>query len=209
MAAETVIHTIRHGHTAYNLEKRYAGTIDVPLSDKGIADVRQAAAHLAGRRFDVVVTSALSRAVETARLLVGDAVPLVSTPLCNERRFGIMEGHTWEEILAFEPPILMIEVGGDRHTVDPRGGEPFEDVWERAKAFRRLLFERHAGRSILVVSHGVFLQMFNGLLRGLSCIPSLGRFPGTMEMARFRFVDGRLADETVESLIGPVREARF
>lgn len=209
MAVETVIHTIRHGHTAYNLEKRYSGTIDVPLSDAGIADCRQAAAHLAGQRFDVVVTSTMSRAIQTGRLLVGEAVPFVSTPLCNERLFGIMEGHTWEEILAFDPPVLMIEVGGDLHTVDPKGSEPFEDVWERAKAFRSFLFEHHSGRSILVVSHGVFLQMFNGLLRGLSCIPSLGRFPLTMEMARFRCLDGRVVEETVERLIGPVREAKF
>jgi broad specificity phosphatase PhoE len=209
MAVETVIHTLRHGHTAYNAEKRYAGTIDVPLSDKGIEDCRQAALRLAGRRFDVVVTSVKTRALETARLLVGDAVPILSTPVCNERCFGIMEGHTWEEVLKFDPPILLIEVGGDLHTVDPQGGEPFEDVWERAKAFRRLLFEEHAGRSILVVSHGVFLQMFNGLLRGLSCIPSLARFPATMEMARFRFVDGRMIEETSERLTGPVQEAKF
>jgi len=209
VTVETLIHTIRHGHTAYNAVKRYAGSIDVPLSDKGIEDCRQAALRLAGRRFDVVVTSAMTRAFDTARLLVGESAPIVRTPLCNERNFGIMEGHTWDEILKFEPPIMMIEVGNDLHTVDPKGGEPFEDVWERAKAFRRLLFEHHAGRSILVVSHGVFLQLLNGLLRGLSCIPSLGRFPATMELASFRFVEGRLAGETVEMLTGAVPEPKF
>jgi len=206
---ETLIHTIRHGRTAYNAAKRYAGSIDVPLSDQGIEDCRRAALRLAGRRFDVAVTSAMARAFDTARLLAGESVPIVRTPLCSERNFGIMEGHTWDEILKFEPPIMMIEVGNDLHTVDPKGGEPFEDVWERAKAFRRLLFEHHAGRSILVVSHGVFLQMFNGLLRGLSCIPSLGRFPATTELVCFRFVDGRLAGETVETLIAAAPEPKF
>ena len=151
----------------------------------------------------------MRRAIETARLLAGESVPIVSTPLCNERNFGVLEGRTWDEVLELDPPVMMIEVGGDLHTVDPKGGEPFEDVWERAKAFRGFLFEKYAGKSVLVVSHGVFLQMFNGLLRGRSCIPSLAEFPANMEMTRFRFADGRLIDEEVERLIAPVPEPRF
>jgi len=59
------------------------------------------------------------------------------------------------------------------------------------------------------VSHGVFLQMLHGLFRGSSCIPSLARFPGNMELARFRFVDDRLADEEVEKLAGDGPEPKF
>lgn len=209
MPVETLIHTIRHGRTAYNHDKRYAGSIDVPLSDDGVVECRRAAQKLAGRTFDVAVTSTLTRAVHTARILVGERVRLVETPLCNERNFGILEGLTWDEALTLDPPILMIEVGGDLHTVDPKGAEPFEDVWERAKKFKRFLFERYRGRSILVVSHGVFLQLFHGLLRGQSCIPSLGSFPANLELARFRFEDDRLAEETIESLNGQVPPVKF
>lgn len=209
MPVETLICTLRHGRTAYNEEKRYAGSIDVPLSEQGVRDCREAALRLASRRFDVTVTSAMTRAIETARLLVDGTAPMVNTPLCNERRFGIMEGRTWDEVLKLDPPVLMIEVGNDLHTVDPKGGEPFEEVWERAREFRRFLFEGHRGKSVLVVSHGVFLQMLHGLFRGSSCIPSLARFPGNMELARFRFVDDRLADEEVEKLAGAGPEPKF
>ena len=209
MAVETLIHTIRHGKTAYNGDKRYAGSIDVPLSETGIADCRRAAQKIAGRAFDVAVTSTLSRAVHTARLLVGERTRLVETPLCNERNFGIMEGLTWDEVVKLDPPILMIEVGDELHTVDPKGAEPFEDVWERAKKFKRFLFERYRGRSVLVVSHGVFLQMFHGLLRGRNCISSLGSFPANLELARFRFSDDRLVEESLESLNGHSPQPKF
>ncbi|MGZ5453146.1 MAG: histidine phosphatase family protein [Candidatus Aminicenantales bacterium] len=209
MPVETRVSTIRHGRTAYNAEKRYAGSIDVPLSEMGIQHCRQAALRLDGRRFGAAVTSAMTRAIETARLLVGETTPRVETPLCNERRFGIMEGRTWDEVPKLDPPVLMIEVGNELHTVDPKDGEPFEDVWERAKKFRRFLFESYRGQSVLVVSHGVFLQMLHGLFRGSSCIPSLARFPGNMELAQFRFVDDRLVDDDVEKLIGAGPEPKF
>jgi broad specificity phosphatase PhoE len=209
MPVETLIATIRHGKTVYNGERRYAGSIDVPLSEQGVEDCRRAARRLAGRPFDIAVTSMMTRSVETARILVGKDVPLVKTPLCNERDFGIIEGRTWDEVLKLEPPILMIDVGGDLHTVDPQGSEPFEDVFARAKDFRRFLFERYRGRRILVVSHGVFLQMFHGHLRGLSCIPSLARFPANLELTSFRFLDDRLVDDEAESLNGGGPEPRF
>jgi broad specificity phosphatase PhoE len=197
MPVEMTISTLRHAHTQYNAEKRYAGTIDIPLSEAGICDARKAAEKLNGVKFDVVVTSTQKRAFETARILVGDAVPIVRTELCNERCFGVMEGLTWDEIQSLQPPIMTIRVGNDLHTVNPKGGEPFEDVWERAKRFRRLLFKEYKGSAVLVVSHGVFLQMFHGVLKGSSCIESLANYPSNLELSRFRFSGHRLVDQGI------------
>jgi broad specificity phosphatase PhoE len=91
-------------------------------------------------------------------------------------------------------------VGGDLHTVNPRGGEPFEAVWERARRFHRFLVRRFVGGEVLVVSHGVFLQMFHGVLRGSSCIESLASYPANLELRRFEFSDGRLTEERVSRL---------
>ena len=196
MPAETTIYTIRHAHTDYNAEKRYAGSIDIPLNEKGIQDASEAAHQLRPYHFDVVVTSTMQRAIATARLLVDYPTQFVQTPLCNERHFGVMEGHTWDEIQSFDPPILLIEVGNDQHTVNPRGGEPFEDVWERAKKFRNYLFQNYRGKRILVVSHGVFLQMFHGLLRGITCIESLADYPPNLELFKFQYMGNRLVDQS-------------
>jgi broad specificity phosphatase PhoE len=197
MSVETTIYTIRHAHTQYNAERRYAGTIDVSLSEAGIRDARSAAALLAGLKFDTVITSTLKRAIETAHILVSDTAQFVESQLCDERNFGVMEGLTWDDVQKLEPPILFVEVGNDLHSVNPKGGEPLEDVWERAKKFRCLIFNEYKGASILVVSHGVFLQMFHGVLRGLSCIEALAAYPANLELFRFQFADSCLAEEKI------------
>jgi 2,3-bisphosphoglycerate-dependent phosphoglycerate mutase len=201
MANETIIRTLRHAQSTYGPEQRYAGSVDVPLSEKGERDCREAAEALAGLNVDVVVTSNLKRAIDTARLVGYEPSRCVRSGLCNERRYGVLEGRTWQEVQNLDPPVLFIEVGDDRHSVNPQGGEPFEAVWERARRFRRYLFREYEGLSILVVSHGVFLQMFHGVLRRSNCIESLLRYPATLELATLRFLDRRLVDETVVRLL--------
>ena len=202
MTINTSVSTLLHAYTQYNAERRYAGSIDIPISEAGVKDSHQAAPKLAEIKFDMVITSKLKRAIQTAQILIGDSAPILQNELCNERNFGIMEGLTWEDIQTLQPPVLMINVGNDLHTVNPKGGEPFEDVWERAKKFRQLIFQAYAGANILVVSHGVFLQMFHGLLRGLNCIESLGIYPSNLELAKFQFVDGNLIEDKVTRLLG-------
>jgi broad specificity phosphatase PhoE len=81
----TRILTIRHGQTVYNLEKRYAGSIDIPLNEKGIEDAENAAIILKDYDFDIVITSKLKRAIQTAELLVaGRNIQVIQNKLCNE-----------------------------------------------------------------------------------------------------------------------------
>jgi broad specificity phosphatase PhoE len=200
----TNISTIRHARTMYNAEKRYAGTIDISLSEKGIQEARQAASSIAkmGLKFDICVTSTMQRSIETAQILFGDGVQYAQSKYCNERNFGIMEGHTWEEVQKFQPPILFIRVGNDTHSVNPQGAEHFEDVWQRARKFRQFLFKNYPGKNILVVSHGVFLQMFHGVLKGSNCIESLAFFPSSLELSSFYFSGNRLVEVKTRKLSG-------
>lgn len=198
----TTISTLRHARTAYNDERRYAGSIDVPLSDRGRQEARSAAARLENHRYDAIVASRLRRTRETAEYFATAGTPIVQTRLCNERCFGIMEGLTWDEVQRLDPPVLMIPVGNELHTVNPQQGEPFEDLWERARRFRRFLFRRFAGRNVLVISHGVFLQLFHGHLRGRNCIESLAFVPENLELRRFEFSGDSLVEERAIKLGG-------
>lgn len=206
MSIKTEISTLRHAYTQYNAERRYAGTIDVPISEAGRNDARLAAEKLKRFKFDVIICSALKRSIETARIISGNKIPVIKTKLCNERNFGIMEGLTWDEVQNLNPPVMLIPVGNDLHTVNPKGGEPFEDVWYRAKKFRDYIFRRFKGRKILVVSHGVFLQMFHGVLRGSNCIESLALYPLNLELHRFIFSDAKLI---LEKRINLARKEAF
>jgi broad specificity phosphatase PhoE len=199
MNRETTIYTMRHAHTTFNDQKKYAGTIDISINDRGKTDIEKIRPFFNDCHFDVVVTSQLKRCIETADLLLNGRIHTIQSELCNERCFGIMEGMTWEEVQKLDPPLLFIKVGGDLHSVNPQGGEPFEDIWERAKQLRQMLLEQYAGKSILVISHGVFLQMFHGLLQGLSCIESLAHYPGNLEINRFLMTNHVLKEyETVK-----------
>jgi len=197
----TYIHTIRHAKTTFGEQQRYAGTIDVPLSPAGAKEAKAAAAGMRDMKFDVVLTSMKIRAIDTARLLVGASAPILQCHFCDERNYGTMEGHTIFEVKRFKPRILFIRVGNDTHSVNPPGGEPFEEVWERAKKFRRLIFKQYRGSRVLVVSHGVFLQQFHGLLRGKSCIESLADWTSNLEMTSFTFSGNRVLEERSVKLI--------
>ncbi len=198
----TIIYTMRHAQTQFNTERRYAGSIDVELDAQGTGDASKISPCIQGLNLDVVITSSLKRSIQTANLLLGNSVPVVQNALCTERNFGIMEGRTWDEIQVLQPPVMLIQVGNDLHSVNPKGGEALEDVWARAKRFRGFIFAHYRGKKILVISHGVFLQMFHGLLRGLNCIESLAAYPANLELARFEFSGRRLIRESVDSLNG-------
>lgn len=200
MTQITKINTVRHAKTFYSMDHRYAGSIDVPLSDQGVQDARDMAEKLSKIKFDAVITSTLNRTIETANLLTGRNGHFEQNELCNERNFGAMEGLTWSEVQNLDPPVLFIEVGNDSHSVNPKGGEAFEDVWQRARKFHHYLFAEHKGSNILIVSHGVFLQLFHGLLRGLSCIESLSKpYPSTLDLTTFHFSDNDLVfEETIK-----------
>jgi alpha-ribazole phosphatase len=195
----TVIHTMRHAHTEFNEQKRYAGSIDISINERGKREISGIKKSFDQLSFDIVITSCLKRSIETANLLIDDKTMIKKTSLVNERCFGIMEGKTWDEVQNLNPAILFIEVGDDLHSVNPKDGEPFEDVWYRAKRFKNYLLDRRRGCSILVISHGVFLQMFHGVLNGLSCIESLAEYPGNLEMNVFQFENKDLKSHTVQN----------
>lgn len=199
-ATVTTISTLRHARTTFGEQERDAGSLDVPLSSQGVRDCRAASEALVGLRFDAVISSTLRRAVDIARLVAGDVPTQIRYDLCNERSFGVMEGLTWHEVRSLDPPILFIKVGNDFHSVNPTGGEPLEDLWERANRFVRLVFRQRRGTSVLVVSHGVFLQMCHGVLRGSNCIESLGTYPGNLQLRRLHFIGRRLVSEEVMEL---------
>jgi probable phosphoglycerate mutase len=202
-----VIYTLRHGETRYTAERRYAGTIDVPLRPSGRKAAGQFAAKLTNVRYDLIVTSPMKRAMQTAHYFRRLGVGIVATRLCAERNFGAIEGLTWDQVQQVDPPILLVKVGRDLHTVNPKGAEPFEELWVRAKAFRDFLMEHFAGSRILILSHGVFLQLFHGLLRGLTCIESLANYPGPLELHQFTMRGNKLKTERLveAEALAPVR----
>ena len=138
-------------------------------------------------KFDVAIVSPLRRAIETAQLLTEGRIEMVPTSFAQERNYGILQGCVYADVERIRPPIHFIKVGGDYHSLNPPQAETFEELRARAEAFYDYIITNFMGQRILVVSHGVFLQQFHGLLRGKDWIESLETYVRNLELNLFHF----------------------
>ncbi len=198
MGEVTVIKTIRHGETAFNVQGRYAGSLDVPLSEKGRADAVRAAQQL-DVSADIVISSTLVRALETARILSEDPSRIIASDLCRERDFGAMQGLTARETEALRPVITYFRAGDDFHSLNPPGGETLPALRKRAAAFASWVMSEFAGRTVLVVSHEVFLLQLHGLLRGETWREAMSHKLANLTLTTMTFEGRRLLHEAAQA----------
>lgn len=159
--------TMRHGLTELNRDKRVGGHTDVPLLEEGRRQAEMAHTTFAGTPVDVVISSPLRRAVETASIVTGlPADRLLLDPLCIERFFGQMEGLARAEVETRFPQVLYLQIGHIGYSLNPPGGEFYDALRARAEQFTSGILARHSGLRILVSSHQAFLQQLHGILLG-------------------------------------------
>jgi probable phosphoglycerate mutase len=155
----TRIIAIRHGETAWNVDTRIQGQLDIPLNETGRWQARRLAAALAGETAAAVYTSDLSRAHETARFVAGAlGREAVTHQGLRERGFGIFEGRTFAEIESAWPEDSMRWRKRDTGFA-PSGGESLEQLHARVAATAHELAARHPGEQILLVAHGGVLDV--------------------------------------------------
>lgn len=164
----TRIVTLRHGPTAFAEQRKIAGTLDVPLSASGAEASLRVRPRLAALGCDVVVSSPLVRALDTARLATGADVEEIRVhAACMERDYGRMQGLSPDDVQALDPPVTYVRVGAYSHSLDPPGGESFPELRARAREFLGELLHAHSRKAVLVFSHQTFLQQFHGELLGM------------------------------------------
>lgn len=147
----------RHGQTDFNLQRRFQGQSDIPLNAVGLDQAERAAAVLAARSPDLIVSSDLLRAAVTADALAARLETSVERdPRLREMAFGEWEGLTREEIAAVWPEELHKWVtGGDPK---PPGGETRSESSLRvARAITDIVTTSDA-ESIAIVAHGAVLR---------------------------------------------------
>jgi probable phosphoglycerate mutase len=151
MSQAITIGWIRHGVTEWNQLGKIQGVTDTPLSADGIVQARLLAERLAGesKRWNGVVSSNLSRAVTTGRIIAERLeLPLLTDARLRERSFGQAEGTTLPERLS--------RWGEDWRQLVP-DQEPNASLEKRGHAFIDELAATYPGESWLVVTHGSFL----------------------------------------------------
>lgn len=148
------VYIVRHGKTNWNYEGRFQGQEDIPLNGEGRAQAKLAAAALRGVVFDAAWSSDLSRAAETAKIILGNRrLKLNASKNLREQNYGQWAGRTSADIIRMFPEDIERRKR-DRFTMRPTGGESLAEMQARVVA----QFEKIAGRkkrgNILVVTHG-------------------------------------------------------
>ena len=162
----TRIIAIRHGETAWNVDTRIQGHLDIPLNDTGLWQARQVARALAGEPLSAIYASDLQRAHTTARAIAeATGAPLVPEPALRERSFGELEGRTFAEIEAELPEQARRWRQREPHFA-PEGGESLVQLRERIAAATHRLAAQHTGGLVVLVAHGGVLDVLYRLATG-------------------------------------------
>ena len=127
------IYIIRHGQTDLNKKRVLQSRIDAPLNDEGIMQAEDAGERLRSEdiSFDMIFSSPLKRAVQTARIIAGDDIPLQIDERLLEMDYGPYEGAD----LTSPPPELSHFFSDFVNNPAPEGMEPLARVVERAGQF--------------------------------------------------------------------------
>jgi probable phosphoglycerate mutase len=148
---------VRHGETEWSRSGQHTSRTDLPLLDEGRARAEALARRLAGRRFALVLSSPMTRALETARL-AGLTDELEITEDLHELGYGEYEGLTTAGIRVERP-------GWDLWTDGSPGGEPLADAAARADRINERA--ENAGGDVALFGHGHFLRIVGARWLGL------------------------------------------
>lgn len=149
---------VRHGQSLWNLENRFTGWVDVPLTAQGQAEAKAAGERLKGMPFDVAYTSALSRAQHTLNLIqeaMGTQLPVIKDQALNERHYGDLQGLNKADTAA-KYGDEQVHIWRRSFDVPPPNGEALKQTSERSIPFyERCIFgDLKQGKNVLVVAHG-------------------------------------------------------
>jgi 2,3-bisphosphoglycerate-dependent phosphoglycerate mutase len=156
---------LRHGESQWNLENRFTGWVDVPLSPKGEEEAQQAGEKLkaAGIRFDLAFTSVLQRAIRTLEIVLdvlgqGD-LPVEKDQALNERHYGDLQGLNKAET-ARRFGDEQVHMWRRSYDIAPPGGESLKDTAARTLPYfeAKILPAVKAGQTVLVAAHGNSLR---------------------------------------------------
>ena len=151
----TRVLAIRHGETAWNVDGRIQGQLDVPLNDTGRWQVHRLALAVADEGIVAIYSSDLLRALETAQAVARACDrPITTDAGLRERGFGAFEGLSYDEINQRWPEQALRWRKRDPDFGAEGGGESLREFSQRSVATVARLAALHPGETIAVVAHG-------------------------------------------------------
>lgn len=150
----------RHGQTLWNIEGRVQGSLDSPLTEKGIMQARSLAVRLRGEGIEHIYSSDSPRAIGTAEEIRCELglKTLSTNRALREFAFGEWEGRIWQELRVANPSVFKIW-DLEPHLVTAPGGENMGFVMDRAWNFLQQIINNHSEETVCLVTHGLTLKM--------------------------------------------------
>ena len=165
---QTRLILIRHGETDWNAQKRYMGSTDIELNERGMAQARALKLKLRGQAVSAVYSSSARRAMRFAEC-VFEGRAIETMPDLREMGFGIFEGMRYDEITERYPELYRAWVD-DPFAIDIPDGESAGRFHQRILEAFRSIETRCEGRVSAVVTHGGPIGIFLSNVLGLKDI---------------------------------------
>jgi 2,3-bisphosphoglycerate-dependent phosphoglycerate mutase len=154
---------VRHGESQWNLENRFTGWVDVPLSDKGLEEAKSSGEKLKGYTFDRGFTSVLQRAIRTLDIILDitgqKELPIQQNQALNERHYGDLQGLNKAET-AKKYGDAQVKIWRRSFDVQPPNGESLKDTLARVLPYWESTIYPHVlkGERLIIVAHGNSLR---------------------------------------------------
>lgn len=156
---KTTILLVRHGQTEWNLQKRFQGRLDSPLTPRGVMQAQWLGEALRDVPIDYIYSSASTRASDTAKLIRAERnIPLATSEQWMEMHLGEWEGLEQTHVQKTAPGQYdNFWNAPDRFEVF--GGETFRQVERRALGELERIVATHTGNTVLIVTHTVVVKL--------------------------------------------------
>ncbi len=157
----------RHGETEWNTIRKMQGQLNSALTDNGIQQAKNLSKWIENERIDIIYTSPLKRAYDTATILKGHRdIPIVAHEDLMEINLGQWQGQCISDVKAQEP---------EKHQAfwftpdkyQATSGEDFYDVRKRVQRFCQEVLDTENNKNILIVAHAIVLKSFIAYTKNL------------------------------------------
>lgn len=152
-----ILYVVRHGETIWNQERKVQGITDIPLSDKGIMDAKELIPLIKKLNIDVVISSPLKRAVDTAKVITNNEYPINTDDRIIERNWGLNEGALIDSVDRIDCWDLLLNTSLNEI-------ECIQDVMLRVSEFIEDIKIKYKDKNVLIVTHSAISRVIHYML---------------------------------------------
>jgi 2,3-bisphosphoglycerate-dependent phosphoglycerate mutase len=206
-AGMSLLVLIRHGQSQWNLENRFTGWTDVPLTDRGAADAALTGRAIKDIKFDLAFTSRLKRANDTLATVLANAgaknIPTEFDSALNERHYGDLQGlnkaETSEKYGADQ-----VKLWRRSYDTRPPNGESMADCERRTMPFfmQYVLPHVQAGKNVIIAAHGNSLRPIMKYLENLTPEAASGMEIGLVTPYVYTFEGAKVTGKKIVDVPG-------